>query len=368
MRLRRLLAVPVAVFFLALLVLPWASPARAQEGDEDRALALARSLFEPIPHGRADLADNPFTDAKHELGRMLWFDPRLSASWAISCNSCHNVGLAGADLQPTSIGHDWQRGGRNSPSVYNAVFNVAQFWDGRAEDLEQQAMGPIQDALEMNSTPELVTRTLTSMPGYVDAFEAAFPDQDEPVTFENVALAIEVFESTLLTPDAPLDRFLRGDADALTETQKEGLHLFAERGCAACHRGINLGGHGYYPFGVVERPDAFVRPEDDLGRYTVTHVEADRYAFKSPTLRNVALTPPYFHSGTVWSLEDAVRLMGDVQLGSELTEDEVDKLTAFMHALTGEQPEVTVPVLPDITDATPRPDPAATLPDPDAAP
>jgi cytochrome c peroxidase len=133
--------------------------------------------------------------------------------------------------------------------------------------------------------------------------------------------------------------------------------LFAQRGCAACHRGVNLGCIGYYPFGVVERPDAFVLPEDDLGRYTVTNVEADRYAFKSPTLRNVALTPPYFHSGTVWSLEDAVRLMGTAQLGAELTEDEVATITAFLHALTGEQPEVAVPVLPEITDATPRPQP-----------
>jgi len=273
-----------------------------------------------------------------------------SAYWfARALDDDGQIVLTEIDEDELALGREFlARGGHES---------IARFEHGDALDVVERYDGPFDVVLIDHQKHR-----------YVDAFEAAYPDQAEPVTFENVALAIEVFESTLLTPDAPLDRFLRGDADALTETQKEGLHLFAERGCAACHRGINLGGHGYYPFGVVERPDAFVRPEDDLGRYTVTHVEADRYAFKSPTLRNVALTPPYFHSGTVWSLEDAVRLMGDVQLGSELTEDEVDKLTAFMHALTGEQPEVTVPVLPDITDATPRPDPAATLPDPDAAP
>lgn len=323
---------------------------------DDPLLERARSLFEPIPLGIAELADNPWTPAKSELGRMLWFDPRLSASWAISCNTCHNVGMAGVDLQPTSIGHDWQRGGRNSPTMYNAVFNVAQFWDGRAEDLAAQAMGPIQDALEMNSTPSRVIATLRSMPGYVDLFAEAFPDQPDPVTFENVALAIEAFEATLLTPNAPFDRYLRGDTAALNADEQEGLHLFMDRGCAGCHLGVNIGGTDYYSFGVVERPDAFVRPEGDLGRYAITNVEGDRYAFKSPSLRNIELTPPYFHSGTIWNLRDAVRIMGDAQIGSELTEDEVDLITSFLGTLTGEFPVVEHPILPALGPGTPPPE------------
>ncbi len=347
----RLLALAVAIASLAAFL----GTATAQDDPVDPLIARAQALFEPIPEGHAELEDNPYSEAKMELGRMLWFDPRLSASWAISCNSCHNVGMAGVDLQPKSIGHNWQRGGRNSPTMLNAVFNIAQFWDGRSEDLAAQAMGPIQDALEMANTPERAVETLKSMPGYVEAFEAAFPDQADPVTFENVALAIEVFESTLLTPNAPFDLFMQGDEDALTQEEKDGFELFVNKGCVSCHMGINIGGTGYFPFGVVERPDAFILPEDDLGRYSVTNVEADKYAFKSPSLRNIELTPPYFHSGSVWSLEDAVRIMGDAQLGATLTDDDVAKITAFLRSLTGDQPEVTVPALPEITEDTPLP-------------
>lgn len=319
----------------------------------------ARALFEPIPTEPPLLPGNPFTVEKEELGRALWFDPRLSSSWFISCNSCHNLGTAGVDLQPRSIGHAWQRGGRNSPTVLNSVFNLAQFWDGRAEDLAAQAMGPIQDALEMNNTPERVINTLASMPAYVEMFDAAFPDEVEPLTFENIALAIEVFESTLLTPDAPFDDFLRGDADALNSYELTGLDLFMSRGCAGCHLGVNVGGTAYYSFGVVERPNAEILPPDDVGRFSVTQLESDRYAFKSPTLRNVALTPPYFHSGVVWELEDAVKIMGSAQLGQELTDDEVAAITAFLHTLTGKQPQVEQPVLPAITRLTPKPIPGA---------
>ncbi|HLR45686.1 MAG TPA: cytochrome-c peroxidase [Deinococcales bacterium] len=333
----------------------------AQEGEasdsSDSLLVTARSLFEPIPQEAPDLAGNEYSDAKELLGRSLFFDPRLSSSWFISCNSCHNVGTAGVDLQPRSIGHAWQRGGRNSPTVLNAVFNIAQFWDGRAEDLAAQAMGPIQDALEMNNTPERVISTLASMPGYVDMFADAFPEEEDPVTFENIALAIEVFESTLITPDSPFDQYLEGDTDALTAEEKEGLNLFVRRGCAACHQGINVGGQGYFPFGVVEQPDAEVLPHGDVGRFGVTDVESDRYSFKSPTLRNIALTPPYFHSGVVWDLEEAVRIMGSAQLGTELTENEVQSITLFLHTLTGEQPLVTIPEMPAVTPATPRPEP-----------
>ena len=324
---------------------------------DDPLLLRAQAMFQPIPTEIPVLEGNPFSVEKEVLGRALWFDPRLSSSWFISCNSCHNLGTAGVDLQPRSIGHAWQRGGRNSPTVLNSVFNLAQFWDGRAEDLAAQAMGPIQDALEMNNTPERVINTISSMPDYVAMFEAAFPDDPDPVTFENIALAIEVFESTLLTPDAPFDHFLRGDLAALDDLERRGLDLFMSRGCAGCHLGVNLGGTAYYPFGVVERPDAEILPPGDVGRFAVTNAEADRYSFKSPTLRNVALTPPYFHSGVVWELEDAVRIMGSAQLGQELNDDEVGAITAFLRTLTGTQPVVEIPELPAITSLTPKPVP-----------
>jgi cytochrome c peroxidase len=340
----------LAIFALALL----GSPALAQS-DAEALLTRAQAMFEPIPTEVPEIEGNPYTPEKDHLGHMLFLDPRLSASWALSCNSCHNLGMAGVDLQPTSLGHGWQRGARNSPTMLNAIFNVAQFWDGRAEDLAEQAMGPIQDALEMNNTPEQVMTTLKSMPGYVEAFDAAFPGEDDPMTFENVANAIEVFEATLLTPNAPFDAFLRGDLDALNEDELAGLDLFMGRGCAGCHMGVNLGGTGYFGFGVVERPDAFILPEDDVGRYTVTNVEADKYVFKSPTLRNIELTPPYFHSGQVWSLRDAVKIMGQAQLGADFSEQEIDQLVAFLGSLTGDQPVVEYPVLPEITSETPLP-------------
>lgn len=332
----------------------------AQQADapaeNDPLLQQAQALFEPIPTEPPAIEGNAYTEEKERLGRTLWFDPRLSSSWVVSCNTCHNLGTAGVDLQPLSIGHAWQRGGRNSPTALNAVFNIAQFWDGRAEDLAEQAMGPIQDALEMNNTPERAVATLRSMPGYVEMFEAAFPEEDEPITFENMARAIEVFESTLLTPNSRFDQFLRGEV-ALDDEERDGLELFMNRGCVVCHRGVNVGGHGYYPFGVITQPDAAILPPDDLGRYALTNVETDRYAFKSPTLRNVALTPPYFHSGAVWELADAVRIMGSAQLGADLNEDEVQAIVTFLYTLNGEQPVVEYPVMPSITPATPLPVP-----------
>lgn len=315
----------------------------------------AASLFKPIPEEPPQMESNPLTPEKVELGRMLYFDPRLSASQLISCQTCHNVGLAGADLQETSIGHGWQRGPRNAPTTYNSVFNVAQFWDGRAKDLAEQAKGPVQAAVEMNNTPERVVETLKSMPEYVERFGRAFPDQEDPVTFENMAMAIEAFEATLLTPGAPFDEYLQGDEGALTDTQKEGLQLFMDNGCASCHYGVNLGGMGYYPFGVVEAPSEDVRPANDPGRFEVTNTASDKYVFKSPTLRNVAITQPFFHSGKVWKLQDAVQIMGSSQLGYELDSTEAASITEFLESLTGNQPEVVHPVLPPSTEETPRP-------------
>lgn len=322
---------------------------------DDDLLRRAKAQFQPIPEAPPVLEGNPATPEKVELGRMLYFDPRLSKSQLISCQTCHNVGLAGADLQEVSTGHGWQRGPRNSPTTFNAVFNVAQFWDGRARDLAEQAKGPVQASVEMNNTPERVMETLTSMPGYVTAFKAAFPEDKDPLTFENMAKAIEVFEATLITPNAPFDRYLKGESDALSADQKQGLRTFMDKGCASCHNGVNMGGLGYFPFGVVERPGSDILPEDDLGRYQVTNTAADKYVFRSPPLRNVAITQPYFHSGRVWKLRDATAIMGSAQLGIQLSDQEADLITLFLETLTGVQPEVVHPVLPPSTVTTPKP-------------
>lgn len=323
----------------------------------DQLLSSAQALFKPIPSAPPALPGNAASPAKVELGKMLYFDPRLSASHAISCNSCHNVGLGGVDAEETSIGHHWQRGGRNAPTVLNAVFNTAQFWDGRAKDLEAQAGGPMVNPIEMASPTEHVGEQLSAIPGYVTAFRSAFPGESSPVTLANAQKAIAVFEATLITPNAPFDRYLRGDASALTDTQTQGLRAFIDKGCAACHKGINVGGEMYAPFGVVENPGAELLPPGDKGRFSVTKSATDAYVFKVPTLRNIALTAPYFHSGRSWDLRGAVAVMGSSQLGVQLSPGEVDTIVAFLESLTGEQPKITYPLLPPSVAATPRPEP-----------
>lgn len=324
---------------------------------DDAALReTAQRWFEPVPMNPPALEDNVVTRDRVDLGAMLFFDPRLSRSGVFSCNSCHNIGTGGVDQLPTSIGHGWQKGPRNAPTVYNAVFNAAQFWDGRAPDLAEQAKGPIQAAVEMNNTPERVVETLMSMDGYVEAFAEAFPGEEQPVTFDNMARAIEAFEATLITPNSRFDQFLLGDDEALNEQEKRGLETFVSTGCAACHGGVNLGGQAYYPFGVVERPGGDVLPVADRGRFQVTETATDEYVFRAAPLRNIELSPPYFHSGSVWDLEEAVAIMGVAQLGAELTEQEIEDITAFLRTLTGEKPQVMYPVLPERGPDTPLPD------------
>lgn len=337
------------------IVLPLAAHEDRARTRSDALLTDAQAKFKPIPATPPALPGNSATPAKVELGTMLYFDPRLSASHVISCNSCHQIGLGGADARETSIGHKWQHGARNAPTVLNAVFNTAQFWDGRAKDLEQQAGGPLVNPLEMASTPEHVAEQLAAIPGYVTAFKQAFPGESAPVTLVNAQKAIADFEATLITPNARFDRFLRGDESALTPVEKDGLRLFMDQGCARCHNGINLGGNMYAPFGVVENPGAELLPPADKGRFTVTRTVSDQYVFKVPTLRNITLTAPYFHSGRSWDLREAVAVMGVSQLGAHLTADGTDKIVAFLGALTGDQPRVVYPILPPSVTATPRP-------------
>jgi cytochrome c peroxidase len=322
---------------------------------QDTLMTAAKARFKPIPATPPALPGNPATPAKVELGAMLYFDRRLSASHAISCSSCHNIGLGGVDAQETSIGHGWQRGGRNAPTVFNAVFNTAQFWDGRATDLEKQAGGPLVNPVEMASPPEHVVEQLAGIPGYVAAFRTAFPGESQPVTLANGEKAIAVFEASLITPNAPFDRYLNGDASALTAAQKQGLQLFIDKGCATCHNGINVGGGMYAPFGVVENPGAELLPPGDKGRFSVTKSVSDEYVFKVPTLRNIALTAPYFHTGRAWDLRQATAVMGVSQLGAQLTAEETERVAVFLESLTGDQPKIAHPILPPSVAATPRP-------------
>ena len=320
-------------------------------------LARARALFEPVPETPPELEDNPLTAVKVDLGKKLYFEPRLSQSWLISCNTCHNLGLGGVDLMETSIGHGWQAGPRNAPTVLNSVYNLAQFWDGRAADLAEQAQGPVQAAVEMSSTPERTVATLRSIPEYVALFGEAFPEDEDPVTFDNMARAIEAFEATLITPNSPFDRYLAGEEGALSEAEKVGLGLFMDSGCTACHGGILLGGSSYQRFGTVRNPGVELLPPEDRGRFNVTGDPNDEFAFKVPVLRNVDLTAPYFHTGKVWSLGESVGVMGEAQLGKNLTAEERGQITDFLTALTGDQPVVEYPVLPVHTADTPTPDP-----------
>ena len=332
---------------IALLALPQLAAA-----SDLREAAL--EIFKPLPSTVPALNNNTVTPEKVALGKALFFDPRMSASGVFSCNSCHNLATGGDDNMETSIGHAWQKGPRNSPTVLNSVFNEAQFWDGRAADLAEQAKGPVQAGVEMANTPDNVVMTLNSMPQYVEWFKAAFPDEADPVTFDNFAKAIEAYEATLITP-SPFDAFLNGDDNALSDMQKVGLELFMDKGCSACHNGVNIGGNGYFPFGLIEKPGADVLPPDDKGRFAVTETADDSYVFRASPLRNIDQTAPYFHSGKVWDLRVAVAIMGTSQLGEALNDAEVDQIVAFLGSLTVPMPEVVYALLPAETLSTPRP-------------
>lgn len=326
------------------LTLSWTTAGHTAPAD-DPLLKEAQGDFKPIPAQPPTIAGNEATADKVELGKMLYFDPRLSKSGLISCNTCHNVGMGGADFQQTSTGHGWKQGPRNAPTVLNSVFNVAQFWDGRAKDLAEQAKGPVQAGVEMNNLPGNVVKTLSSMPEYGARFKKAFPEQTNPVSFDNMAKAIEVFEATLLTPDSRFDLYLKGEIAALAQEEQEGLKLFMTHGCSSCHGGVNMGGDAYYPLGVVNKPSEKIIA-GDKGRFAVTQAKNDEFSFKSPSLRNIELTAPYFHSGVIWDLEEAVTIMNDSQIGADLKIEDIRKIVLFLKTTTGRQPEVIYPVLP----------------------
>jgi len=325
----------------------------APDADAATLRERARVLFEPLPE-KATTSDNPITPAKVELGRMLYYDERLSKSQEISCNTCHLLDEYGVDHEPTSIGHGGERGERNAPTVYNAALHIAQFWDGRAADVEEQAKGPVLNPIEMGMpSPDHVLRVLRSIPGYAPLFAEAFPGEEDPITYDNVAKAIGAFERQLMTP-APFDAFLQGDDDAMTAAQLAGFETILRTGCTTCHRGTAVGGDMYMKLGLVKP-----YPVEDVGRYAVTGEETDEHVFKVPSLRNVAQTGPWFHDGSIGSLDEAVRIMAEHQIGRELSDAEVASLLAFLGSLTGEIPSDTIarPELPESGPGTPAPDP-----------
>jgi cytochrome c peroxidase len=314
----------------------------------------AKGIFGVLP-SEAPNPDNPVTDAKVTLGRILYFDPRFSKNQDISCNSCHGLDTFGVDGKPTSTGHKEQRGGRNAPTVYNAALHVAQFWDGREPDVERQALGPPLNPIEMAMPDGTTVETvLRSIPGYTPLFRAAFPGEAQPLTFANMGKAIGAFERTLLTP-APIDAFMAGDLSALDAQQQRGLQTFMGSGCVTCHVGPPIGGSQFQKIGLVNPYET-----EDQGVFAISGKEADRKVFKVPSLRNVAKTAPYLHDGSVATSQEAVRLMGHHQLGIELRDAQVADILAFLNALTGEPDpaHIAKPELPPSGPDTPAPDPS----------
>ncbi len=287
--------------------------------------------------------------AQVELGKKLYFDPRLSISGFISCNSCHNLSMGGTDNLKTSIGHKWAQGPINAPTVLNSSLNLAQFWDGRAKDLKEQAGGPIANPGEMASNHTLAVEVLQSIPGYVREFQLVFGS--DKIDIDKVTQAIAEFEKTLVTPNSRFDQWLLGKKDALTQEELAGYELFKSSGCTSCHNGPAVGGNSFQKMGVVEPYKTSNKAE---GLAAVTGKDADRFKFKVPTLRNVELTYPYFHDGEAETLTEAVDVMGRLQLGKKFTKEENAQIVAFLKTLTGEQPTFLMPILPPSTDKTPR--------------
>lgn len=310
------------------------------------SLIHAAGLFSPIE------PPQDIDNAQAALGKKLFFDPRLSKSGFLSCNSCHNLSMGGTDNLPSSIGHNWQQGPINSPTVLNASYNIAQFWDGRAKDLKEQAGGPIANPKEMAASHELAVAVLQSIPAYKNEFEQVFGSSG--VTIDNATTAIAEFERTLVTPNSAFDKFLQGQHDAMSAEAKAGFELFKSAGCSACHNGPALGNQAYFKMGMVT-PYETSNPAQ--GRFAVTGKEQDKMVFKVPTLRNVEMTYPYFHDGQVQTLSEAVDIMGKIQLGRTFSKEENAQLVAFLKALTGEQPRFALPILPPSTPNTPQPTP-----------
>lgn len=304
-----------------------------------------------IPQDKTELSkltdpNGTVTPERVELGKKLYFEPRLSKSGIISCNTCHNLGLGGVDGVPAAVGHQWTANPHhlNSPTVYNAMFFKAQFWDGRSPHLEDQAQGPMQAAPEMAAAPSLVVQRVNSIPAYVEEFKGAY-GKNVSIDFETITSTIGIFERTLVTPSR-YDDFLNGKDDALTAAEKEGLNTFMDKGCAGCHNSVALGGT--------------MQPFEVAGKYKFANVgdfKGDKNGMvKTPTLRNITETAPYYHNGAIWSLAEAVKEMGSTQLGIKISDNEAEQIVTFFGALKGRKPAISYPQLPESTLKTAQPD------------
>jgi len=304
--------------------------------------------WEALPEKAPAPADNPTTAAKVDLGRKLFFDPRLSSTGTVSCNSCHNVMLGGEDNRPVAMGVHGKTGGRSAPTVWNSAFNSSQFWDGRAKSLEEQAIGPITNPIEMGIKNHTVAiNRIRSIEGYIPLFNKAFSGK-ATITIDNLAKAIAAYERTLITPNSPYDRYVKGDKSAMSAQQVKGMKSFASLGCTGCHMGAAFSGPamapgtGFFMKFPTYSKNEYVKKYDlmaDKGR-------GDKHEWKVPTLRNIALTAPYFHNGKVNTLEEAVRVMARTQLNKKLTHAQAEDLVAFLNALSGEFPAQPMPQLP----------------------
>lgn len=325
---------------------------------DQQLVKQASAIFGVLP----DKAENPknvLNDDKLKLGKMLYYEPRLSKSGFISCNSCHNTATYGVDNLPTSIGHKWHIGDRNAPTSFNAAFHFAQFWDGRSADVEEQAKGPMMNPGEMGIPHEqFVIDRIASIDEYKELFSKAFPGEKDALSYNNIANAIAAFERTLLVPSR-FDEYLKGKGDALTEQEKKGMQTFINAGCVTCHMGATIGGNMYQKFGL--KKDYWIltgSKKKDEGRSVVTKNAADKYFFKVPSLRNIERTYPYFHDGSVWDLKKAIAIMGEAQLDKKFNDTEINDIHAFLKSLTGELPATAkeIPVLPASSDKTSRPE------------
>lgn len=311
--------------------------------------------WDALPQQAPSPVDNPTTVEKVELGKMLYFDPRFSATGTVSCFSCHNVMEGGDDHRPVSIGVHGQKGGRNAPTVWNAAFLSSQFWDGRAVSLEEQAKGPVTNPVEMGMADlDTAIARIRAIPGYRPYFEAAFGAGDT-VTMDNAAKAIAAYERTLITPNSAYDRYVNGDEGALSAQARRGMQAFGEIGCASCHTGAAFAGPAmpagvpvlmkfpmFRDLGELEKYGLL----EDQGRSGVTGNKVDEHVWRVPTLRNLVYTAPYFHNGAVKSLGEAVTVMGRAQLNRKLDPQQVSDIVAFLESLTGEFPAQTMPRLP----------------------
>jgi cytochrome c peroxidase len=309
------------------------------------------AMFKPLPT-EAPSADNELTEARINLGRQLYYETRISKGGKMSCNSCHMLDKFGQDNLPFSPGHEGKLGGRSSPSTYNAALHIAQFWDGRAPSVEEQAKGPVLNPVEMGMpSADFVVDVLKSIPGYVEAFKAAFPGEADPINYNNFGKAVGAFERKLVTPSR-WDEFLKGKKEALTAEEAKGYETFAKAGCVTCHNGPAVGGAMYQKLGLVKAwPDL-----KDTGRQEATKLESDKYFFKVSSLRNITETGPYLHDGSVKTLEEMVGKMAEHQLGKVLSKEETTSIVTFLKALKGDLPKeyIAVPKLPESGPNTPK--------------